>query len=140
MSIKSSMALLQLFVRIIFKDPSFRDRWTCISSLEKVLTSRYKYDSSIFISKMTISQAIGKMDPNIDDQNMRHLSGIYRGKVKSDMFYFFQDPEIDPPTFPSPQDSNAWEKIIHVDKKEVDDFMNCMNIIFQIQISKKRGS
>ena len=91
-SIKGNMTLLQMSIRNISTDISFKDRWTRISSLETGLKVRYKYDSSVTISKQQISRAIGRMDQAMDIQSIKHVSGIYRYRFNKEMFYFFQNP------------------------------------------------
>ena len=82
----SKVILLQKAVRNITLDGSFRNRWVSASSLEKALTLRYKFDSTITISKATLSRAVGKINPCIDSQHLKHTSVMYRGVLGNGSF------------------------------------------------------
>ena len=97
----SKVILLQKAVRNITLDGSFRNRWVSASSLEKALTLRYQFDSTITISKATLSRAVGKINPCIDTQNLKHASGMYRGVFGREKFYYVQDSDLVPPIFPT---------------------------------------
>ena len=107
----SMVILLQKAVRNIALDGSFQNRWFSASSL-KTLTTRYQFDSTITISKSTLSRAIGKINPIIDSQNVNHESGIYRGVMNKKRFYYMQEANLVPPVFPlTYHNKSVWEKI-----------------------------
>ena len=121
----SKVILLQKAVRNITLDGSFRNRWVSASSLEKALTLRYKFDSTITISKATLSRAVGKINPCIDTQNLKHASGMYRGVLGNEKFYFVQDSDLVPPIFPTTKMNKlVWIKIKKADETELQDYMN----------------
>ena len=124
----SKVILLQKAVRNITLDGSFRNRWVSASSLEKALTLRYQFDSTITISKATLSRAVGKINPCIDTQNLKHASGMYRGVLGNEKFYFVQDSDLVPPIFPITTSNKSnklvWDKIKKEDERELQDYMN----------------
>ena len=132
------MTLLQMSIRNISTDTSFKDRWTRISSLETGLKVRYKYDSSVTISKQQISRAIGRMDQAIDIQSVKHVSGIYRYRFNNEMFYFFQNPSLKPPLFPNPDDKELWSKIIQQDEKALQSFISRTELKDRLRSQAKR--
>ena len=107
--------LLQKAARNIALDDSFRNRWVSVTSLEKALIVRYQFDSTITISKVTLSHAVGKINPNIDAQNLQHESEIYRGVHGNEKFYFMQEPNLVPPIFPiTMHNESVWTKVQNV--------------------------
>ena len=47
-----------------------------------------------------MSRDIGKINPCINTQNIKHVSGIYRGVFGRDLYYYIQDSQLVPPIFP----------------------------------------
>ena len=74
--------VLQLAICTINADIMFSNRWTSVSALEKGLTTRYKFDCDIIISKKNISRSVSKNEPSLDSLSIANNSGIYRGKYK----------------------------------------------------------
>ena len=76
----SRMILLQKATRNILKDPSFVNRWVPLISIKKGLELRYKFNTTYPITKLTLSRAIGKIEPMIENLVHSHPSGLYRAK------------------------------------------------------------
>ena len=92
-------------------------------SLGKILSIRYKLEN-LTISKATISRALDKINPNINDLTLKHQSGIYRGANREETYYFFQYSVLDPPIFPYIKNNEAvWESIIRFDRIKVDGYI-----------------
>ena len=73
----SKVILIQKAVQNIAHDnPSFRNRWISATSLQKVLQLWYKSNNSLTVTKATLSHAKGKIDSNIDNQNINIIQGF----------------------------------------------------------------
>ena len=89
------------------------------------MMTRYDFDTSVKVSKMTISRAMGKIDPGIDTHNCKHPSGIYRMQSYNEKYYFMQEPSLDPPTFPPTRNNKAvWDKINEIDALYLSKFVD----------------
>ena len=84
----SKVILLQNTVRNITLDSSFLNRWVSASSLEKALTLCYQFDTTVTISKVTLSRDVDKINPSIDTQSLNHAYGMYRGVFGRKKFYY----------------------------------------------------
>ena len=88
------------------------------SSLEKSLTIRYQFDSTITISKATLSRDVGKINPSIDIQNLKHASGMYGDEYSREKFYYVQGLDLVPPFFPTAKINKlVWSEIKRRAKK-----------------------
>ena len=90
-------SVLQRAISEVTRDISFTNRWTSVSFIEKGLKCRYQFDTIIKVSKMSISRILSKIEPCLDTLSVQNSSGIYRGKYKSELYYFFQKPTLEPP-------------------------------------------
>ena len=75
----SKVILVQKVVKNLARDGSFLNRWVSANSIFPVISVRYQFDTSLTISKATLSRDMGKIDPDIDNQTIKHGTGIYRG-------------------------------------------------------------
>ena len=93
--------------------------WVSVFSLKKALVVRYKFGSSPTISKATLSRKLVKLDSQIDNQNVKHEYGFYRGSIGNGK-KIMQDPFIDTQLFLSARNNEEfWEKIRRVYKKGI---------------------
>ena len=123
-SIMGNATLLQRAIRLISRDVCFVNRWTSSTSIQKAMITRYDFDTCIKVSKMTISRAMGKIDPGIDTQNCIHPSGIYRLQSCNEKYYFMQEPSLAPPKFPPTRNNKAeWDKINEIDSLYLSKFV-----------------
>ena len=82
----AGIILLQKVVTNIAQDRSYCNRWTSILSLERVFLAWYRFNNAMTITKVTISRAISKIDPKIDDMNTKHQAGIYCGVNRNEKY------------------------------------------------------
>ena len=70
---------------------------------------------------MSISRSLTKIEPCLDTLSVQNSSGIYRGKYRNKLYYFFQNFTLEPPYFPPPIKVNReeWDKIIEVDQQKL---------------------
>ena len=115
----SRQLTLQNAVKNISKTVYFDKQWVGVTSLVKAISTRYTLDDLV-VSKATISQHLGKIEPDIDNCAYKHTSGIFRRLKAREVYYFFQDPLKDPPNFPPFKDKSAWEGITDMDKKQLE--------------------
>ena len=131
--------VLQLAIRTITADIMFSNRWTSVSALEKGLTTRYKFDCDILISKKNTHRSVSKIEPSLDSLSVANHSGIYCGKYKKENYYFFQNPVSDPPYFPPPMNYNdKWKDIEEIDEQNLKEYINRIERGHQKQRSKKK--
>ena len=73
------------------------------------------------MSKCTIFYTISKLEPCVEDPTLRNNSGLYAGKYSNERYYWVQDPNRDPPSFPEAYNNKAiWESIIKEDTAKLD--------------------
>ena len=70
------------------KNAHFARRWCRSYSLAKAISTKYKLDK-IVIDARSISIAISKMEPSINETREVHKSGIYRAYKSNKAYYFF---------------------------------------------------
>ena len=92
------MLLLQKASRNLLKDASFFNRWVPLPTIKKGLEIRYKFNTAYPITKFTLSRAIGKIEPMIENLEHKHPSGLYRSKLNNEFFYYQQNCDLDPLT------------------------------------------
>ena len=63
----------------------------------KRLEIRYQFNTTYPITKLTLSRAIGKIEPMIKNLEHKHPSGLYRSKLNNEFFYYQQNCDLDPP-------------------------------------------
>ena len=95
----SRMLLLQKASRNLLKDLSFTNRWVPLNSIKKGLDLRYKFNTTYPITKLTLSRAIGKIEPMIENLEYKHPSGLYRAKFNNEALFYQQNCDLDPPSF-----------------------------------------
>ena len=66
------MVLLQKASRNLLKDASFLNRWVPLTTIKKGLEIRYKFNTAYPITKFTLSRAIGKIEPMIENLEHKH--------------------------------------------------------------------
>ena len=124
-SLMGNATLLQRAIRLISRDVCFINRWTSATSIQKAMITRYDFDTSVKVSKMTISRAMGKIDPGIDTHNCKHPYGIYWMQSYNEKYYFMQEPGLDPPIFPPTRNNKAvWDKINEIDALYLSKFVD----------------
>ena len=118
--------VVQRAIREVTRDISFTNRWTSVISIEKGINSRYQFDNTTKITKMSISRSLSKIEPCLDSLTIQNSSGIYRGKYKGELFYFFQKGTSEPPYFPPPIKINIeeWTKITEVDQLKLEEYIS----------------
>ena len=115
----SRQLTLQKAVQNISKTVYFAKRWVGVTCLVDAISTRYTLEGFV-ISKATVSRHLGKIEPDIDNCLYKHSSGVFRGIRSREAYYFFQNPQNDPPTFPPFKDKKAWENIYDENKKQLD--------------------
>ena len=91
------------------------------------------------IDRRTISRHLGKIDVDIDDLQTKHATGVYRGKINNESYYYFQKGFKDPPHFPSPSNKIAWSKLREFDDRKCGEYMNYLNERTNMsRVTKKR--
>ena len=92
------MVLLQKASRNLLKDASFFNRWVPLTSIKKGLEIRYKFNTAYPLTKITLSRAMSKIEPMIENLDHKHSSGLYRSKLNNEFFYYQQNSDLDPPS------------------------------------------
>jgi hypothetical protein len=120
--------ILQRAVKYLIRDSAFRKRWIKASSLSHAVKVRYElHDFSI--NTRTIPRAVGMLDPNVDDLTTRHQSGAYKGVKNKVTYFYFQESNIQPPSFPRTiYNKKVWDCINDVDKKMLDEYVTRINL------------
>ena len=69
-----------------------------------------------------VSKAMSKLEPDIENRSSVHASGIYKGKHSKQLYFFFQNGILDPPTFPDTKQANQdeWDMINLVDQRKLE--------------------
>ena len=77
----------------------------------------------------------------IDAQNIKRLSGIYRGDNNKEKFYFFQDHNLDPSIFPPTRyNDDDWKKIKRIYREQLEEYIRRIEIqqICQRSVKKRK--
>ena len=130
--------VIRLAIRHIAADITFTNQWVSVTALDKGLSTRYKFDSDIIISKKSISRSISKIEPSLDSLTVANSSGIYRGKHGNENYYFFQVPVSTPPHFPPTVNRcDFWPEIKAVDQRKLAEYLKRIERTVLSQRSKK---
>ena len=70
-----------------------------MTSLQKVIMSRYNFNDKYPLTKSNLSISPGKLEPMIDSLDSPHQSGFYRKKIGIEMSIDTQYPLVNPPSF-----------------------------------------
>ena len=112
--ISSRQLTLQKAVKNLMKTTHFTNRWVKLSSIEKAIKTRYQL-TGIVVSKATISRHLGKLEPDIDNMQFPHYSGVYRNRHLDDTYLYFQVPPTSPPYIPPPFTKPEWNHINEIE-------------------------
>ena len=134
----SKIILLQKAVSLITTDKAFRNRWTLGTLIQQAVEVRYKFED-ITLSTNCISRAISSVETNIDDLSYRHLSGTYKGFNSNRSYFYFQNGDLPPPSFPPPRDKEVWRVIHDIDDSQLKDYINRVGISQTRQRGNKKG-
>ena len=69
---------------------------------------------------------MSKLEPDIENTRSVHASGIYKGKRSKQLYFFFHNGILDPPTFPDTKQANQdeWDMIDLVDKRKLEAYIS----------------
>ena len=119
----SKIIMLQKVVNLITADHAFCDRWAIATFLEKAVNTRYKFEN-ITVTTAIITKALSRLEPNIQDLSYTHNSGVYSGMLNHNLYFFFQDGNIQYPYFPPPRNQSQWDKMRDVDFIKLEEYIN----------------
>ena len=92
------------------------------------VTSRYKL-KFLTVNKAQLNRQMSKLDPDIDNLSLRHQSGIYRTEKSKEKYYFFQDPNLDPPHLPNAYSVDVWKDISSRDSQQLKLYLDSLSRI-----------
>ena len=82
---------------------------------------------------------MGKIDPHIDNQTIKHDTGFYRGSYANNKWYYMQEPTLDPPVFPNTfKKDKVWENICREDERGLVDHIARQSKLTTRSDDKKR--
>ena len=114
----SKILTIQKAAKNVSQTIYFSKRWCRVQSLAKAISTRYELEN-IVINAKTISSAIGKMEPSINETCQVHSSGIYRGYKSGKAFYYFQSTSLPPPYLPHANEKTLWNSIEKEDTQKL---------------------
>ena len=121
--VQSKLPILIKAIQNVRQEQEFCNRWISQSSLLKVISGKYEFQTSI--SVCNISQAIKKVSPTYDDVRNINSAGIYSVKKNHNKFLFFQDVKLPPPIFPCfYKEKEEWDRITKKDEEICSSFLD----------------